>query len=217
MTVVRPLVPPDALRRTLGPEAAAELDLMAVAAAAEPWRLDRLFPAAARRTRRGPLPTPYDAVPAEDAVRVDLVVAAAASLDAPALLEELRDLYRFGDSDEKRAVLHALNGAGTEVDGGDLLLDALRTNDTRLVAAAMGPHAAVLPDEAWRHGVLKCLFTGVPVSAVAGLGERADEALAGMVTRYAAEREAAGRPVPPDVAVVLDACAATTPARRSES
>ena len=206
MTVVRPLLAGSELRAALGATAAAALDDMVAEVAADPGRIARTFPAAARRTARGPV-TGHDDVLAEDAVRVELVGAAATALAPDALLAELRELYRFGDNDEKRAVLHALNGtADPEVDGSDLLLDALRTNDTRLVAAAMGPHSIRLTAEAWRHGVLKCLFTGVPVSAVAGLADRADAELAAMVGRFAREREAAGRDVPPDVQVVLDAC-----------
>lgn len=205
MTVVRPLLAPAELRAALGAEPSAALDDMLAEIAADPGRIARAFPAAARRTARGPVAR-HDDVLAEDAVRVELVGAAATALAPDLLLAELRELYRFGDNDEKRAVLHALNGiADPEVDGSDLLLDALRTNDTRLVAAAMGAHAARLPDEAWRHGVLKCLFTGVPVSAVAGLRERADDELAAMAGRYAREREAAGRDVPADVAAVVAA------------
>ena len=55
--------------------------------------------------------------------------------------------------------------------GSALLLDALRTNDVRLVAAAMGPHARRLSPHDWRHGVLKCLFVGVPLADVADLAD----------------------------------------------
>ena len=213
MTDIRPLADPDTVRAALDGEARERHDALTAEVAADPSRLGRTFPAAARLTGRGPLPG-VEGVLVEDAVRVGLVRAAARGLEADALLAELRELYRYGDSDEKRAVLHALNGieaaqAG-QLDGTDVLLDALRTNDTRLVAAAMGRHSDLLDDDAWRQGVLKCLFTGVPVAAVTGLGARADEELAEMVQRYRREREAAGRDVPPDVQVVLDACAART-------
>lgn len=209
MTTIRPLVPPDRLRSVLG-ERAPALEEMVAEVAADPGRIGRVFPAAARRTARGPVPG-HEAQ-AEDAVRVELVSAAAAGLTSEALLEELRALYRFGDSDEKRAVLEALNSVEDPgLDGSDLALDALRTNDTRLVGAAMGAHATRLPDDAWRHGVLKCLFTGVPVARVAGLRERADAELAAMAGRFARERQAAGRDVPADVTVVIDACPPTAP------
>jgi hypothetical protein len=208
VTDIRPLADPDTVRAALDDAARQRHDALTAEVAADPSRLGRTFPAAARQTGRGPLPG-LDGVLLEDAVRVGLVRAAAPGLDADTLLAELRELYRYGDSDEKRAVLHALAGAPAELDGSDLLLDALRTNDTRLVAAAMGPHSDRLDDDAWRQGVLKCLFTGVPVAAVTGLASRADRELAEMVQRYRREREAAGRDVPPDVQVVLDACSAS--------
>lgn len=208
MTEIRPLADPDTVRAALDDAGRERLDALTAEVAADPSRLGRTFPAAARQTGRGPLPG-AEGVLVEDAVRVGLVRAAARGLDADALLVELRELYRYGDSDEKRAVLLALAGAPAEIDGSDVLLDALRTNDTRLVAAAMGPHSDRLDDDAWRQGVLKCLFTGVPVAAVTGLTTRADRQLAAMVQRYRREREAAGRDVPPDVQVVLDACAAS--------
>jgi hypothetical protein len=87
-----------------------------------------------------------------------------------------------------------------------LVEDALRTNDTRLLAAAVGPYAARhLTAHVWRHAVLKCLFTSVPVAEVADLDRRArgDAELARMLADYADERTAAGRPVPEDLYRVL--------------
>jgi hypothetical protein len=206
VTEIRLLAADDTIRQALDDRAQAQLDALTAEVAEDPSRLGRTFPAAARKTGRGPL-AGADGVLLEDAVRVSLVRTAAQSLDPEALLAELREVYRYGDNDEKRAVLQALSGAPREVDGTDLLLDALRTNDTRLVAAAMGPHSDRLDDDSWRQGVLKCLFTGVPVASVTGLARRADRELAEMVQRYQREREAAGRDVPLDVQVVLDACA----------
>ncbi|MFJ6939989.1 EboA domain-containing protein [Streptomyces sp. NPDC101132] len=112
-------------------------------------------------------------------------------------------LYRQGTAAERRAVLRALSYLGLDpAHGVPLVEDALRANDTRLVAAAVGPYAARhLPAHAWRHAVLKCLFTGVPLARVAALADRArgDAELARMLTDYAAERTAAGRTVPADL------------------
>ncbi|HET6635774.1 MAG TPA: EboA domain-containing protein, partial [Streptomyces sp.] len=112
-----------------------------------------------------------------------------------------------GSGDERRAVLLALpHLPHLGPDATPLVEDALRANDTRLVAAALGPYAAAhLSPHAWRHAVLKCLFTGVPVDAVASLADRAagDAELARMLTAYADERTAAGRPVPDDLHRVL--------------
>lgn len=135
-----------------------------------------------------------------DAARILLLHAAHAT---PATLTRI---YAQGTAAERRAVLQALPHLVPGPEAIPLVEDALRTNDTRLVAAAVGPYAARhLPPHDWRHAVLKCLFTGVPVDAVADLSTRADgdAELARMLGDYASERTAAGRPVPGDLHRVL--------------
>jgi hypothetical protein len=145
-----------------------------------------------------------------DAVRVLILHAARADADA------LTRVYRQGTADERRAVLHALPHLVSGPDVLHLVEDALRTNDTRLVAAALGPYAARhLAPHHWRHGVLKCLFTGVRVDEITDLARRAhgDRELARMLGAFAEERTAAGRPVPEDLHRVL---ALTAPAPADE-
>jgi hypothetical protein len=144
-----------------------------------------------------------------DAARVLILNAARAGLDA------LTRVYFQGTADERRAVLHALPHLVSGPGALPLIEDALRTNDTRLLSAAVGPYAARhLPAHAWRHAVLKCLFTGVPVDQVADLPRRAagDGELARMLGDYAAERTAADRSVPEDLYRVLDLTESVTPA-----
>ncbi|MFD3567129.1 EboA domain-containing protein [Streptomyces sp. NPDC058667] len=120
--------------------------------------------------------------------------------------ETLARLYHQGSAAERRAVLRALPYLVPGPEALPLVEDALRTHDARLVATAVGPYAAAhLDQHAWRHAVLKCLFTHVPVDAVAGLRQRArgDTALARMLADHAAERTAAGRDVPHDLHRVL--------------
>ncbi|MFI2436098.1 EboA domain-containing protein [Streptomyces sp. NPDC018693] len=149
-----------------------------------------------------------------DAVRVLILHAARADADA------VTRVYFQGTADERRAVLHALPHLVPGPEALPLVEDALRTNDTRLLSAAVGPYAARhLDAHAWRHAVLKCLFTGVPVDVVADLADRArgDAELARMLADHAAERTAADRPVPQDLYRVLaltdtaEAGSATTP------
>ncbi|WP_033307575.1 EboA domain-containing protein [Streptomyces iakyrus] len=144
-----------------------------------------------------------------DAARVLILDAARAGTDA------LTRVYFQGTADERRAVLHALPHLVSGPGALPLIEDALRTNDTRLLSAAVGPYAARhLTAHAWRHAVLKCLFTGVPVDHVADLPRRAagDGELARMLADYAAERTAAGRSVPEDLYRVLDLTESVTPA-----
>ncbi|WP_051720571.1 EboA domain-containing protein [Streptomyces sp. NRRL F-2799] len=126
-----------------------------------------------------------------------------AARPAPA---ELTRVYHRGTAEERRAVLHALPHLVPGPEALPLVEDALRTNDTRLLAAALGPYAARhLSTHLWRHAILKCLFTDVPVAGVAQLATRAhgDAELARMLADFAAERTAAGRPVPEDLHHVL--------------
>jgi hypothetical protein len=172
----------------------------------DPTRIRVRFPAAGREVGRSAAETSLGAVRVQDAVRARLLLALAYALadDPDALSAEVHDLYRFGDADERRAVLLTLHRLPLDDRAADLLHDALRTNDLRLVAAALGPYGeAVLDPAAWRQGVLKCLFTGVPVALVSGLADRTDEQLLRMVTSYAEERLAAGRPVPEDARRIL--------------
>ncbi|MEV6204455.1 EboA domain-containing protein [Streptomyces sp. NPDC051771] len=133
---------------------------------------------------------------AADAVRALLLIEARAGAGT------LTRLYRQGSADERRAVLLALPFLVDGPQAAPLVDDALRTHDTRLIAAAVGPYAAAhLAPHAWRHAVLKCLFAGVPLTAVADLARRAagDAELARMLAAHAAERTAAGREIPRDL------------------
>lgn len=163
-----------------------------------------LFPAAARHAR------------AEgrdgEAVRVELLEAVPGDVDA--VVRVVTTLYRRGDSAEKHAVLSALTALDRATQRraavGDALLplvrDALRTNDTRLVGAALGPYAAAHLDEAaWRQGVVKAIFMGIPLDVVADLDRRTDDELRRMVGDFVAERRAAGRDVPADARRILPA------------
>ncbi|MFF0075909.1 EboA domain-containing protein [Streptomyces sp. NPDC005494] len=150
-----------------------------------------------------------------DSVRALLLVEARAGLPA------VTRLYEQGTAAERRAVLLTLHLLDLGATALPLVEDALRTNDTRLVAAAVGPYgAAHLDAHGWRHAVLKCLFTEVPVEALDRLGERArgDAELARMLGDFATERTAAGRAVPAGLRTVLDLTApASAPAPTEES
>jgi hypothetical protein len=176
---------------------------------ADPTSIRALFPAVGRAVGRTPVRGHADPLgvvhgTVDDLARTRLLIALAGASDD--LGAELVDLYRFGDDAERRGVLRALAEIGDKVpaQGVELVEDALRTNDTRLVAAALGPFAADhLDQHAWRHGVLKCLFLGIPLAAVAGLDRRVDAELLRMVGAYADERRAAGRDVPADADELL--------------
>ncbi|PSL06998.1 hypothetical protein CLV30_102387 [Haloactinopolyspora alba] len=213
-------------------QARAALSTLVDEVTANPGAISTLFPAVGRRVARGPsdaddpdgLRTPR----LEDEARTALLVAAAEAwhTEPHRLVDEVSQLYRYGDTDEKRAVLRALPELeavpGITDAGLSAVADALRTNDLRLIAAAMGRYAAAhLDDPSWRQGVLKCLFVGVPLDAVADLDRRSDAELARMVADYGNERVAAGRSVPSDAWRILnhdpDAVAGRLPAPAAAS
>ncbi|MET8160130.1 EboA domain-containing protein [Sphaerisporangium sp. NPDC005289] len=172
----------------------------ALAAAAErPESIGRSFAAAGRRVGRQAL-SGAPGWTADEAARALLLSA----LPPDRRADQAGELYRHGDADEKRAVLKALPMLAADTAAVPLLHDAIRTNDTRLVAAALGPYARHLDQTAWRQAVLKCVFMGVPLTAVDRLDERADHELAAMLAAFADERAAAGRPMPADAAALLD-------------
>jgi hypothetical protein len=91
--------------------------------------------------------------------------------------------------------------------GPALLRDALRTNDVRLVAAAAGGSRAVtaLTDAELAQALLKCLFVGVALGPVAAVPDRVPPDAARMAADLVRERVAAGRDVPVDAWLLLDA------------
>jgi hypothetical protein len=177
---------------------------------AEPQRIVMLFPAAGRAVGRAPVEPAADPLglrhgTVDDRARAELVGALLAALPPAEAARQLADLYRYGDDAERRGVLRGLNAradVAPEVAtvGVELVADALRTNDPRLVAAALGRFAADRLDQhGWRHGVLKALFMDIPIEVVAGLDRRADAELARMAAALIAERRAAGRTASEDM------------------
>ena len=182
----------DDLREALGET---EHDWLSDAAARvrnEPAALAPLFARAERKLGREPLLDGWTKGRAGRALLLE-------GQPAPRVVE----IYHQGDAAEKLAVLEALPLLNIGDEGVPLLLDALRTNDTRLVAAALGRYARHLDAATWRQGVIKCVFMGVPLARVSDLDERKDAELAAMLRGLADERAAAGRDMPEDATALL--------------
>lgn len=181
-----------------------------------PGRIDRLFPAAGRQLGRIPLAATVaagdlHAWTVDDAGRVVLLLAL-----GDAAGEFLEPLYRHGDSAERRAVLRGLAVLPVPTHIGEpIAADALRTNDPRLVAAALVPYAAEhFPTDAVHQAVLKCLFLGVPIGLLPEIRRRATPELTRMLDDYVLERVAAGRDVPADVWPLIAVAGGTALPRR---
>jgi hypothetical protein len=194
-----------ALEERVSPEELAWVREAVAAIEADPATVRTRFPMAGRKAGRGPLdpdasPDDVHAWTVDDAARTLLLLALGDGVEA-----ELRDLYRFGDAAERRGLLRALPYLPVDDRVMDIVDDAIRTNDTRLVAAALGPYATEhLDDAAYDQAVLKCVFIGVPIAPLDGLPVRATAGTARMLAAFVHERVAAGRDIPAEVWDVID-------------
>ncbi len=162
------------------------------------------FPMVSRKLGRAPLDP--DAVPGDvhawtldDTARTLLLRAL-----GEGVRDELDDLYRYGDAEERRGILRALPHLPLGDRAVWVVEDAIRSNDTRLIAAALGPYATVhLSQAAYDQAVLKCAFVGVPLLPLHGLA-RVTPNGARMLAALVHERIAAGRDVSPELWDVID-------------
>jgi len=84
------------------------------------------------------------------------------------------------------------------------VIDACRTNILPLFEsiACDNPYpAAFFPERNFNQLVLKAMFNGIALARIAGLPSRRNAELSRMAADYAAERTAAGRTVPADIAL----------------
>ncbi|MGH8909326.1 MAG: EboA domain-containing protein [Egibacteraceae bacterium] len=194
-----------AVRRRTTPPQRAWLDEARRAVAADPSAIGSCFPAVGRQVGRGPLdPTAelddLHAWRVDDAARTLLLLELGDRVGG-----QLELLYRHGDTAERRGVLRALALLPAGDAGIRLVEDAVRTNDPRLIAAALGPYAmARLDDATLCHAVLKCVFSGVPLGGLEGLSDRVTPDMARLLASYAHERVVAGRGVALDVWPIID-------------
>ena len=198
---------PDEIRglllASLEERASAWLESALADIARDPAAIRKAFPAVGRNLGRAELEDPGDdPAPwtADDAGRCLMLVALANSAG-----EELPGLYRFGDADEQRAIVRSLHLLPSAAGGLDLVRDAARTNDPRLVRVALGPFGLEhLDDEEVAQIALKCVFYEVSLSCIDGLADRATPGLSRMLASFALERVAAGRKVPSDIWPFVD-------------
>ncbi len=147
-------------------------------------------------------------VAAPERWRVDDVGRAALLVDAMAVLAPdghagfVREVYLRGDFREQAAVLKSLPFLPDCARFVDMAIDACRTNvlDVFEAIAYENPFPARhFPDANFNQLVMKAIFMGLTVDRIVGLAARNSGELKRMATDFAAERRAAGRPVPDDI------------------
>jgi hypothetical protein len=121
----------------------------------------------------------------------------------PALIDRV---FRTGDSSERvalLAVLAALPGAPAYV---ETAIEACRTNVRDVfeaIACENDYPARHFSDATFNQMVMKAVFSGISLLRIRGLAARTNTDLERMARDYSAERRAAGREVPADLARLI--------------
>lgn len=137
--------------------------------------------------------------------RAALLLQALATLPGDAHLPLVDRMFRRGEMGEQQSLLRILPVLPDPGRFSVVAAEATRSNaeDVFAALACDNPYPADhLPDLAFDQMVMKAIFVGLPVSRIERLGERVTAELVRMARDYASERQAAGRPVPEDVAVL---------------
>jgi len=144
---------------------------------------------------------------ADDAARAVLLLSAAGALSAEGFVDAATACYERGDSREQQSWLRAVS----LLPGAErflwLAIDACRTNivpQFEAIACENPYPAKFFPERNFNQLVLKALFNNIALVRVTGLASRLNPELSRMASDYAAERRAAGRTVPSDIALVLN-------------
>jgi hypothetical protein len=128
------------------------------------------------------------------------------SNDADQFAADATACYEQGDTREQQSWMRAVALLPDAKRYLPLVVDACRTNILPLfeaIACDNAYPARHFPERNFNQLVLKALFNNVALARILGLAERANPELARMAGDYAAERRAAGRSVPGDIALAM--------------
>ena len=202
-------------------------DAVTRAAAGQREALYSSYTAAPRRSGRQPLglsglerqelaaaapSVVFDRWTREDAARAALLLAFAERAAADDFAATAIECYERGDSREQQSWLTALPLLPHAERFLAVAIDACRTNivpQFEAIACDNPYPARYFPQPNFNQLVLKSMFVGLALDRIVGLGDRLNPELSRMALDYAAERRAAGRSVPADLALALTGDART--------
>ena len=159
---------------------------------------------AAVRTAGFPADVPLTSWQRIDAERYKQLRELAASLAPDEFKTIALACFEYGDAAEQTSWCRAVSLLPHPEQYLQHVIDACRTNILPLFQsiACENPYpAAFFPERNFNQVVLKAMFNGVELSRIVGLPSRRNAELSRMATDYAAERTAAGRAVPADIAL----------------
>ncbi|RDV16174.1 hypothetical protein DXT99_05765 [Pontibacter diazotrophicus] len=138
---------------------------------------------------------------ADQAARTLLLLSLPAQ-DADAFAKKLETLFSTADMGELVALYGSLPLLPHPASFKKRAAEGVRTNmgDVYEAVALENPYPAdYMEEEAWNQLLLKTLFVAKPLYRIYGIEARSNAELARMLTDYAHERWAAGRPVSPEL------------------
>lgn len=141
----------------------------------------------------------------DEAARAALVLTIVAATPAADRFAWVDGLYRAGALRERTALLRVLAALPEPAAFLPLALDACRASTQPVfeAIACENPYpAAHFSESSFNQLALKAVFTGVALTRILDLESRRTAELARMAADYAAERRAAGRPVPADLSLL---------------
>jgi hypothetical protein len=142
---------------------------------------------------------------AADLARAALLVSAAAAVPAGEHVSIATEAFRKGDSAERVALLRALPLLPEPERFVPLAVEACRSHVLEVFAAIACDNplpAAHFPELHFNQLAIKALFVELPLERVLDWRTRSNPELARIARDYEAERRAAGRPVPDDIALI---------------
>ena len=160
--------------------------------------------AAAIRAAGFPADVPLTSWTSTDAARFLQLRDLAASMPAEEFSKVALACFEQGDAGEQTSWCRAVSLLPRPEQYLPHVIDACRTNILPLFEsiACENPYPATFfPERNFNQLVLKAMFNGVALARIAGLPSRRNAELSRMAADYAAERTAAGRAVPADIAL----------------
>ena len=139
-----------------------------------------------------------------DVARFALLRDLAATIDATAFEHAALACFTQGDAGEQRSFCRFVSLLPAPERFLPTMTDTCRTNILPLFEslACENPYPArYFPELNFNQMVLKAMFNSVALARIVGLAQRRNAELSRMSTDYAAERTAAGRAVPADIAL----------------
>ena len=148
----------------------------------------------------------FDRWTAVDAGRAVLLLALAERAGVDQFMTTAIGCYERGDSREQQSWLKALPLLPGPERFLSVAIEACRTNiipQFESIACENPYPERYFPELNFNQLVLKSMFNGISLARIVGLNERLNSELSRMALDYAAERRAAGRSVPADLALAL--------------